>query len=55
MDNTLVLAYKALENWQIEVTVDKFIEDNKRLNSNANINSPNISIILEKENAQQNS
>jgi hypothetical protein len=47
MDDILKLAYAALDKWRNEVTVDEFIADNKRLNSNRNINSPNIKQLLE--------
>lgn len=42
MDDILKLAYAALEKWRTEVTVDDFIKDNKRLNSNRNIYSPSV-------------
>ncbi|MND48948.1 hypothetical protein D3C80_398810 [compost metagenome] len=46
MDDSLKLAYAALEKWRNEVTVDEFIKDNKRLNSNKNIHSPTINEFL---------
>ncbi|MDC4448714.1 hypothetical protein NQ648_18125, partial [Acinetobacter baumannii] len=42
MDDILKLAYEALEKWRTEVTVDDFIKDNQRLNSNRNIHSPSV-------------
>lgn len=46
MDNILKNAYDALKNWRNNVTVDQFVKDNKRLNSNTNPNSPKVSEVL---------
>ena len=49
IDKNLELAYKALKEWKQNITVKDFVEDNKRLNSKPNINSPNLSNFIKKQ------